>query len=173
MSSKQSRKSVSLSGVAYKALVERCKRDGTAMSGEVERMVREFVGLPAREGVVKVVAPKKQKVESRKVGGVVPEVNRTIAVSSVRPGVKPAQVFAQKPARAVSTPEPVIREVQLAVPTPVAPKKQAPTFRGASPFANSDAVIIQGVKPGPEPESREEKKPTRREMEAASKIFTF
>jgi hypothetical protein len=51
MASKQTRKSISITGDAYWALKARCEKDGTSMSGVAERLIREFLDLPGREAV--------------------------------------------------------------------------------------------------------------------------
>jgi len=60
MASKQTRKSISVTGDAYWALKARCEKDGTSMSGVAERLIREFLDLPEREVLVAKarVAPK-------------------------------------------------------------------------------------------------------------------
>jgi predicted CopG family antitoxin len=60
MASKQTRKSISITGDAYRALKARCEKDGTSMSGVSERLIREFLDLPNRDELVAKarVAPK-------------------------------------------------------------------------------------------------------------------
>lgn len=52
MASKQTRKSISITGDAYWALKARCEKDGKSMSGVAEVLIREFLDLPGREALV-------------------------------------------------------------------------------------------------------------------------
>ena len=51
MASKQTRKSISITGDAYWALKARCEKDGKSMSGVAEVLIREFLDMPEREAV--------------------------------------------------------------------------------------------------------------------------
>lgn len=54
MASKQTRKSISVTGDAYWALKARCEKDGTSMSGVCEGLIRDFLELPQRDRDAKV-----------------------------------------------------------------------------------------------------------------------
>jgi hypothetical protein len=58
MSTKQTRKSVSISGEAYSALKSRCEADGTSMSGVCEKMIRQFLAMADWSVPGKVVSVK-------------------------------------------------------------------------------------------------------------------
>lgn len=58
MASKQTRKSVSITGDAYWALRARCEKDGTSMSGVCEGLIRTFLELPERDQLAKSLPAK-------------------------------------------------------------------------------------------------------------------
>lgn len=55
MASKQTRKSISITGDAYWALKARCEQDGTSMSGVCEGLIRTFLDLPEREAIARAI----------------------------------------------------------------------------------------------------------------------
>jgi predicted CopG family antitoxin len=74
MSSKQTRRSVSISGEAYAQLKEHCAREGASMSGTVEEMIRRRLAMPQRGEKVEVIrtvatAPVHPKAEAKPKNG--------------------------------------------------------------------------------------------------------
>lgn len=48
MATKQTRRSVSISGIAYDALKEHCEKDKSSFSGVVENLIRAYLGMEIR-----------------------------------------------------------------------------------------------------------------------------
>lgn len=145
MSSKQTRKSISVSGDAYWALKARCEKDGTSMSGVCERLIREFLEMAPRDQ-----APIVTQVPKR------PSAKDIVAVPR-KPPVRP-----YTPAKDIET---VLAEVVgppvVVAPAPI-PIKVDRSEQIAAAAARIDARRDEPVK-----------KPGVPLDDMASKIFTF
>lgn len=123
MSSKQTRKSISITGTAYWALKARCEKDGKSMSGVAEVLIREFLDLPERGVVTKDARLAKHHVESVAPKSVAPKATQapkpyspvkdieTVLREVVGPPVVVVSVVPPKPA-----PKPVPRVIPESVP---------------------------------------------------------
>ena len=79
MSTKQTRRSVSISGAVYDRLKAHCVKESVSMSGLVEELLRGRLDMEQRETV--------RKLETRSNNHV--EVVRTVASATVHPKAKP------------------------------------------------------------------------------------
>jgi hypothetical protein len=57
MSRKQTRRSISVSGALYLRIKTHCGENGLSMSGFVESLARDFIGMEPRNSQVQVSAP--------------------------------------------------------------------------------------------------------------------
>lgn len=163
MANKQTRRSISVSGAAYDALSDWCEGRGLSMSGEVERMVRELVGMEARGTVVPFkkraeydhireavnAAPKKEKKAP-------PEVDQTISIAKVEK--KTLQEHVAPPiAQVLARNEEAVKPA--AAPAPPPPKR----VDEAKNKDQSDSQLS----------TRHTSKASQEQLSIARKIFTF
>jgi hypothetical protein len=163
MANKQTRRSISVSGAAYDALAAWCEGRGVSMSGEVERMVRELVGMEAR-GVVVPFKKKAQYDHMQEGRDTAPrrdrkppaEVDQTISIAKVEKKTLQEHV-APPSAQVLARSEEVKKPADAPLPSP--PKR----IDEAKNKDHSDSQLS----------TRHTSKASQEQLSIARKIFTF
>ena len=122
MASKQTRKSISITGDAYWALKARCEKDGTSMSGVCEGLIRTVLDMPNRDALAKCIPQKpapKLKVTTKEPGVMVVTTKELAPKTDWREVSKPAPASRVETIRVAHEqikvePPPVLNEAQRA-----------------------------------------------------------